>query len=83
MRPGSADQVRMTAMSVVHAWKAYQDAALLRGSGEFMLVADDEQTYVGATAGVTGALGYEPKELIGLRIADLAAPELRETTPRQ
>jgi PAS domain S-box-containing protein len=82
-RPGSAEEVRMAAMSVVHAWTAYQDAALSRGSGEFMLVADDEQTYVGATVGVTGALGYEPEELIGLRISDVAAPELQESTPGQ
>ena len=46
-----------------------------------MLVADDEGTYVAATRGVTAVLGYEPEELIGQRIADLAAPELRSTTP--
>lgn len=73
----------MAAMSVVHAWSAYQDAAISHGSGEFMLVADDEQTYVAATAGVSRALGYEPKELIGLRIADVAVSELQESTTGQ
>jgi PAS domain S-box-containing protein len=82
-RPGSPDEVRMAAMAVIHAWKAYQDVVLVRASGEFMLIADDEQRYVGVTAGVTEALGYEPDELIGLRIADVAAPELLETTPGQ
>jgi PAS domain S-box-containing protein len=82
-RPGSAAEVRMAAMSVVHAWNAYQDAAIARGSGEFMLVADDEQTFVGATVSVTDVLGYAPEELIGIRIADVAAPELLELTPGQ
>ena len=68
---------------MVRAWTDYQDAALPLGSGEFMLVADDEQVHVGVTAGVTEVLGYAPDELIGQRIADLAAPELRKTTPAQ
>lgn len=82
-RHGSPDEVRQAAAAVVRAWVAYQDASLPRGSREFMLVASDDQTYAAATAGVTEVLGYEPVELVGLRIEDLAAPELVETTPGQ
>jgi PAS domain S-box-containing protein len=48
-----------------------------------MLVADDDGAYVHATRGVTGVLGYEPLDLIGLRVQDLAAAELQESTPGQ
>ena len=80
---GSAEEVRLAAEAVVRAWVAYQDAAIPHDSGEFMLVADDDQSYIAATAGITKVLGYEPGDLIGLRVEDLAAPELRETTPTQ
>ena len=82
-RHGSPDEVGLAAEAVVRAWVAYQDASIPPGSGEFMLVAADDQTYVAATAGITEVLGYEPGELLGLRVEDLAAPELRETTPGQ
>ena len=36
-----------------------------------------------ATRGVTAILGYEPHELIGMRVVDLAAIELQERTPNQ
>lgn len=75
-----ADDIRAAALDVVRAWAAYQDAALPPGSGEFTLVADDAGTYVGATRGVSGVLGYEPAELIGRRIRDVAATDLRELT---
>jgi PAS domain S-box-containing protein len=76
-------EVRAAALEVIAAWAAYQDAALPPDSGEFILVADDDGTYVHATRGVTSALGYEPHELIGLRVVDLAAIELQERTPRR
>jgi PAS domain S-box-containing protein len=82
-RPGSADEVRAAALEVVAAWAAYQDAALLPGSQEFMLVADDEGAYAAATRGVRELLGYEPSELVGQRIQDIAAAELRAATPEQ
>jgi len=69
------------ALDVIRAFVAYQDAALPLNS--FMLIADDAQTYIGVTAGVTSVLGYQPKELRGRRISDLAAPESREATPAQ
>ncbi len=82
-RPGPADEVRASALEVVRAYIAYQDAALPPGTGEFMLVADDTQRYVGATGGATSVLGYEVDELIGRRIEELAAPGDRETAPEQ
>lgn len=48
-----------------------------------MLVADDEGVYAAATRGVTRILGYEPAELIGRRIREVAAPDLRDLTPRE
>ncbi len=82
-RHGSPAQVRAAALEVVAAWAAYQDAAVDPNSLEFMLVADDDGSYVAATDGVRHVLGYAPRELVGQRIADLAAPQLRETTPQQ
>lgn len=82
-REGSPEEVRLAAEDVVRAWVAYQDAAIPHGSGEFMLVAGDDQTYIAATSGITKVLGYASSDLIGLRVVDLAAPELRETTPGQ
>lgn len=82
-RPGSADEVRAAALDVIRTWTAYQDAALADGPIEFMLVTDEDGVYVAATAGVEGCLGYRPDALVGMNIADLAAPELRERTPAQ
>ncbi|HSK51989.1 MAG TPA: PAS domain-containing protein, partial [Clostridia bacterium] len=72
--------VRAAALAVVDAWAAYQDAALPADSGEFTLVADDEGTYVKATEGVRRVLGYEPGDLVGRRIQDVAAPDLQDLT---
>ena len=78
-----AADVQAAAMDVVRAFVAYQDAALPADSREFMLIADETQTYVGVTRGVTDVLGYQPEELIGQRISDLAAPDIRDETPTQ
>ena len=82
-RPASGNEVRAAALEVIRAWTAYQDAALGDRPSEFMLVADDEGAYVAATAGVEACLGYRPDALIGMHIAELAAPELLEATPTQ
>lgn len=79
-RPASDGDVRTAALDVLAAWLAYQDAALPPESGEFILVAGDDQVYVAATAGVRAVLGYEPDELVGRTISELAAPELRAST---
>ena len=78
-----AEEVQAAALDVVRAFVAYQDAALPADSGEFMLITDETQTYVGVTRGVTAVLGYHPEELIGRRISDLAAPDIRDATPSQ
>ncbi len=80
-RLGPAEDVRERALDVVAAWVTYQDAALPRDTNEVLLVADDEQVYVGVTRGVTRLLGYDVVDLIGTRVQDLAAPDLQETTP--
>ena len=82
-RQAPADEVHVAALEVVAAFVAYQDAALRPQTGEFMLIVDEDQTYVGATRGVTTVLGYEPEELIGRRIGDLATPDELEATPGQ
>ena len=76
------DEVRAAALNVVRAWVAYQDATVPHGA-EFMLVADDEQGYVAATAGVGAVLGFAPDEVTTMRVLDLAAPELQESTSEQ
>lgn len=73
--------VRERALDVVVAWVTYQDAALPGDANEVLLVADDEQVYVGVTRGVTRLLGYDVGDLIGTRVQELAAPDLQETTP--
>jgi PAS domain S-box-containing protein len=82
-RHAPAEDVQAAALEVIEAWAAYQDAALPPDTREFMLVADDRGAYVHATRGVTRVLGYEPLDLIGLRVQDLAAIELQESTPDQ
>jgi PAS domain S-box-containing protein len=82
-RPGTPDDVRAAALEVVAAWVAYQDAALAPAGGEFMLVADERGVLVAATSGIAPALGHEPSEVIGRTIVEIAAPELRDTTPGQ
>jgi PAS domain S-box-containing protein len=82
-RPAPADEVEAAALDVVRAYIAYQDAALRDDTTEFTLIADESQTYVGATRGATTVLGYPVDELVGRTIADLAAPDDREAAPDQ
>jgi len=82
-RPAPPDEVHAAALDVIRAYVAYQDAALPADTGEFLLIADESQTYVGVTRGATAILGYDVDELIGRRIEDLAAPGDREGTPEQ
>ena len=80
---GSPDEIRAAAMDVARAYAAYQSAALPEETGEFIMVADGDQGYVAVTSGVTRVLGYAPEDLIGRRIEDVAAPELRSATPER
>ncbi len=82
-RATDADDVAGLGLDVVRTWLAYQEATLPVERNEFLLVTDDDQRYVGATTGVTRVLGYEPAELIGRRIEDVAAPAVRPATPEQ
>jgi PAS domain S-box-containing protein len=75
--------VRAAALDVIRAWAEYQNAALPPDTTEFMLVADDYGRYVAATEGVARVLGYDPNELIGRAIAEIAAPDLAEQTPQE
>ena len=82
-RHAPPEEVRAAALDVIAAWSAYQDAALPPESREFTLVADDDGRYVHATRGVTRILGYEPADLIGLGVVDLAASQVEEATASQ
>jgi len=77
-RAGSPSERQQAALDVVAAFAAYQTAALPRETSEFILIADDTQTYVAATPGITGVLGYEPDELVGRTLGDIAAPDQLE-----
>jgi PAS domain S-box-containing protein len=74
---------RPAAIAVLETWLAYQQATEQVAPGSFALVVDDDQRYVAVSDGVRAVLGYEPSELLGRQIEDIAAPELVETTPEQ
>lgn len=82
-RQGSTEEVHAAALEVAGAYVDYQSAALPVDSGEFIMVADGDQGYVAVTSGVTRVLGYAPEDLVGRRIEDIAAPELRDETPER
>jgi PAS domain-containing protein len=82
-RFGSPAEVRAAAMAVVNAYVDYQEASLPADSNEFILIADDDQTLVAATSGVTAVLDYRPEEVIGRTIAELAGDEDVASTPAQ
>ena len=64
---------------VVGAWLAYQEAAAPTADDEVLLVTDDHQRYIAATSGVERVLGYSPTALLDMTIADLAAPNVRDS----
>lgn len=72
---------REVSIAVLRAWLAYQVATEPAEPGSFALVADDDHRYVAISAGVTAVLGYEPAELLGRLIDDIAAPDLAAATP--
>lgn len=79
--PGPASE--LARLDVVHAWIAYQDAAMPRGTSEFLLVADEDRRFIGATSAIRDVLGHRPAEIVGRRIDDLAAPDLVADVARQ
>jgi PAS domain S-box-containing protein len=73
-------EYRANGIAVISAWLRYQELAG-EELGTFVLVADDEHRYVAVSNGVEDALGFEPGDLLGRRIEDIAAPDLVEGTP--
>jgi PAS domain-containing protein len=74
---------RDAAVAVIEAWLGYHGATEQAAAGSFALIADETQRYVAASEGVRAALDYEPAEVLGLRIEDIAAPELVAATAEQ
>jgi PAS domain S-box-containing protein len=72
---------RQASIDVIAAWLAYHAPDEQSEPGSFVLVADDEQRYVAVSDGVKATLGYEPTQLIGRRIEDIASPDLAAGTP--
>ena len=66
---------RGAAISVISAWLRYQELTDPE-PGVFVLVADDGHSYVAVGGGVKAALDYDPADLLGRRVEDIAAPEL-------
>jgi PAS domain S-box-containing protein len=73
-------EYRGAAADVIATWLRYQEAADER-PGSVLLIVDDELRYVAVSDSVRDALGYEPSELIGLRISDIASADLVASTP--
>lgn len=74
---------RKASIDVIAAWLTYHGPTEQSETGSFALVADDEHRYVAVSDGVREVLGYEPADLLGRSIVDIAAPELAARTPDQ
>ena len=55
--------------------------ALLTRSGSAMLLADDFRMIVDANGPACEMLAFERDELVGMKIEDYSAPELRDAAP--
>jgi PAS domain S-box-containing protein len=77
---GSDDPTyRPVAIAVIAAWLRYQELTDHEPES-FVLVADEDHSYVAVGGGVTASLGYEPAELLGRQIEDISAPDLAAGT---
>jgi PAS domain S-box-containing protein len=74
---------RQASIDVIAAWLSYHAPYEESEPGSFVLVVDDEQRYVAVSDGVKATLGYEPAQLLGQRIEDIASPDLAAGTPAQ
>jgi PAS domain S-box-containing protein len=72
---------RTASIDLISAWLDYQAATNGFQPGCFVVVADDEHRYVAVSGDVKAVLGYEPKDLIGRRAEEIAAPDLLGSTP--
>ncbi len=82
MRPDDP-AYRQASIDVIAAWLAYHAPDEQSEPGSFVLVADDEHRYVAVSDGVAATLGYEPAQLLGRRIEDIAPPDLAAGTAAQ
>ena len=67
---------RDAAINVIAAWLAYHSTDAQEDAGSFVLVADEDHRYVAVGEGVRHVLGYEPTDLLGRRIEDIAPADL-------
>jgi PAS domain S-box-containing protein len=67
-------------LTVVRAWVAGQER-IATDTEQVIVVTDEQRRYVAVSANICGLLGYQPNEVIGRRIEDLAAPKLVAATP--
>ena len=70
---------RAAGIEVVSAWLRYQEL-VDHEPGSFVLVADDDHTYVAVGSGVKDVLGYEPDDVLGRGIEDISPPDLAAGT---
>lgn len=79
LTPADDNESRSSAIEVIAAWLRYQELTGLE-QDSFVLVADEGHAFVAVGGGVKAALDYEPADLLGRRIEDIAAPDLAATT---
>ena len=80
LNPG-ADGFRQAGIDAVNAWLAYQHEVAPSHPDDVTVVADDQRRYVAVSSNVIALLGYQPSELMGRLIDELAAPPLVDATP--
>ena len=74
---------RSASIAVIAAWLTYHAPNEQSEPGSFALVADEEHRFVAVSDGVKATLGYEPADLLGRSIEDIAPPDLAARTPAQ
>lgn len=74
---------RSASISVIAAWLTYHAPNEEAEPGSFALVADDDHRFVAVSDGVKATLGYEPTDLLGKSIEDIAPHDLAARTPAQ
>jgi len=74
---------RAASIAVIAAWLTYHAPTEVAEPGSFALVADEQHRFVAVSDGVKAALGYEPADLLGKRIEDIAPPDLAARTTAQ
>ena len=74
---------RSASIAVIATWLTYHAPSEVADAGSFVLVADEDSRFVAVSDGVRAALGYEPADLLGKRIEDIAPPDLAARTPAQ